>query len=115
MSFPDHPYPEETKQYPPQRDVLKYLDSYAERFGLKSHIKYSTLVIRVLPIEDQKWEVIVKDLPTNVFETKIYDAVFVCNGHHFTPRIPKIDGVEEFKGQILHSHDFRSAETFKGN
>lgn len=45
MEFHDHPYPNGTKGYPPQADVLKYLHSYAERFDIKRHIKLSHLVI----------------------------------------------------------------------
>lgn len=113
MEYPDFPYPEGTQSYPPQSEVLKYLNSYVDKFDLKTHIKFSHLVIRVLPIEKGQWEVIVKDLPNNTFETKIYDAVFVANGHFTAPRIPHIDGVNEFKGKIIHSHDFRTAQAFK--
>lgn len=114
MEFPDFHYPEGTKSYPPQAEVLKFLHSYADKFDLKKHIKYSHVVIRCLPIENGKWEVIVKDLPSNIFETKIYDVVFVANGHFATPKIPHIDGASEFKGKMIHSHDFRSAEVHRG-
>lgn len=114
MEYPDFPYPNGTKSYPPQSEVLKFIHSYADKFDLKKHIKFSHIVIRVLPIEDGKWEIIVKNLPTNTFETIIYDAVFIANGHFVAPRIPHIDGVNEFKGKILHSHDFRTAEAYRG-
>lgn len=114
MEFNDYPYPNGTKSYPPQADVLKYLHSYAEHFNIKKHIKLSHLVIRVLPIENEKWEVIVKNLPNNTFETLIYDLVFVANGHFASPRYPHIAGLEEFTGKTLHSHDYRSAEAFHG-
>lgn len=115
MEFPDFPYPEGTKSYPPQADVLSYLNAYVDEFDLKKYIKFSHMVIRVLPIEKGQWEVIVKDLPNDTFETKIYDAVFVANGHFTAPRMPHIDGVNEFKGKIIHSHDFRTAQAFKGD
>lgn len=114
MEFNDYPYPNGTKSYPPQVDVLKYLHSYAEHFDIKKHIKLSHLVIRVLPIENEKWEVIVKNLPNNTFETLIYDVVFVANGHFASPRYPHISGLDEFTGRTLHSHDYRSAEAFHG-
>lgn len=115
MEFSDHKYPEKTLPYPPQSEVLNYLQSYADRFNLKDHLKLSHSVIRIQPIENDKWEIIVKDLPNNKFETKIYDAVFVCSGHFSAPRIPNIDGASEFNGKIIHSRDFRSAEAFFGN
>lgn len=114
MEFPDFQYPEGTRSYPPQADVLKFLHSYADKFDLKKHIKFSHVVIRVLPIENGKWEIIVKDLPNNQFQTVVYDAVFVANGHFVKPRIPQIDGANEFKGKVIHSHDFRKASDYQG-
>lgn len=114
MEYPDHPYPKDTLSYPPQADVLKYLHSYADRFDLKKLMKFSHLIIRILPIENNGWEVIVKDLPNNKFESKMYDVVFICNGHFSTPRFPDLPGIDEFKGKIIHSHDYRDSEAFRG-
>lgn len=114
LEFPDHFYPNGTIPFPTQPDILKYLYTYTERFNLDSHIKRNHQVIRVLPIENDKWQIIVKDLAHDKFITQVYDAVFVCNGHFFSPRIPKIEGANEFKGRMLHSHDFRTAEAFHG-
>lgn len=68
----------------------------------------------MLPIENDKWEIIVKDLPNDRFMTQIYDAIFVCNGHFSEPFIPEIESANEFEGKLMHSHDFRTAEAFHG-
>lgn len=115
MEYPDHKYPENTISYPPQRDVLKFIHSYANRFDLSRHVKLSHLVISVKPIEGEKWEIIVKDLLNETFETIIYDAIMVCNGHYFKPRIPQFDGMDSFVGEMLHSHNFRTAKAYCGN
>lgn len=114
MDFPDHPYPNDSNSYPTHTEVLKYLHSYADRYDLKQHMKLNHMIIRIHPIENEKWEIIVKDLPNNKFETVIYDVVFVCNGHFAIPRYPKIPGINEYNGKFLHSHDFRTAEQFRG-
>lgn len=114
MEFPDHSYPKGTESYPLQPDVLNYLQSYADRFDVNKHIKFSHLVIRVLPIENGKWEVIVKDLAEDKFITLIYDVVLVCTGRFSSLRYPSLPGMDEFQGKMLHSHDFRTAETFRG-
>lgn len=115
MEFPDFHHTNDTKPFPTQADILQFLHSYADHFDLNEHIKLNHLVVRVLPVENDKWEIIVRDLPTNQYYTEIFDAVFVCNGHYFAPQIPQIDGANEFKGKILHSHDFRKADAFQGN
>jgi cation diffusion facilitator CzcD-associated flavoprotein CzcO len=58
--------------------------------------------------------VIVKDLNRNVYEEYKFDAVLVCNGHYHTPSIPKYRGSEIYAGKQIHSHDYRSARSFKG-
>lgn len=115
MEYPDFPYPNNTVSYPPQANVLEFLHSYVDKFDLKRHIKFSHLVLRVLPIENNKWEVIVRNLLNKTVEIRIFDAVFVCNGHYSTTVIPEIPGAREFKGKVMHSHDFRTAEAFRGN
>lgn len=114
MEFPDFHHSNDSASFPSQPDILRFLHSYADHFDLNKHIKLNHLVVRVLPVEDGKWEILVKDLPNNQYMTQIFDGVFVCNGHYFAPRIPEIEGANEFKGRILHSHDFRKADVFKG-
>lgn len=114
MEFPDHHYPEDTPAFASQSDVLNYLHSYANKFDLKKHIKFSHLVVQVVPVEDEKWEVVVKNLPTNTYETNVFDAVFICNGHYSAPSMPQMTGADEFRGKLIHSHDFRTAERYRG-
>lgn len=114
MELPGLRYPNDTISYPQHSDVLKYLHSYADLFVSNEYIKFNHLVIRTLPIENDKWEIIVKDLPNNKYITHIFDAVFICNGHFFNQYFPEIEGANEFEGKLLHSHDFRDAELFRG-
>lgn len=115
MEYPDLHYPNDTLSYPPYPDVLKYLNSYADLFQLKKHVTFSHLVVRVLPIENNRWEVLVRDLPNDTYKTRVFDAIFICTGHYTEPFLPKIGDANEFEGKLMHSHDFRSAETFRGN
>lgn len=64
--------------------------------------------------ETGKWILEVKDLKRNQIRIEIFDAVMVCNGHYFDPNVPKIFGDDQFKGEKLHSHDYRVPEIFTG-
>lgn len=114
MAYPDFPFINQEKSYVSQPDVLGYLESFADHFDLKKHIKFQHYVVRVRPIEENKWEVIVRDLLNDRYETLEFDAIFVCNGHYHTPSLPHLPGTNDFKGKQMHSHDFRHAEPFKG-
>jgi len=42
------------------------------------------------------------------------DYLVVASGHFSVPYIPEYEGMKSFPGRILHSHDFRDAEEFRG-
>lgn len=79
------------------------------------YVKFEHQVLRVHPLVNHKWEVIAKNLLTNEFETLNFDAVMVCNGHYHTPLFPQLKDANVFKGKEMHSHDYRCADSFKGD
>ncbi|XP_031639724.1 senecionine N-oxygenase-like, partial [Contarinia nasturtii] len=120
MEFPGYSYPNNTPSYPTQKLVLEYLNSYADYFKLNEHIKCHHPVIKVSPVKSPniqrtKWILTLRDLAKNkTVESEVYDAVFVCTGVASSPNIPKIPGDDTFNGKIIHSHDYRRADAFKG-
>lgn len=46
--------------------------------------------------------------------TAVFDAVLVCNGHFTQPNLPSIPGAADFPGLLMHSHNYRQADRFKG-
>lgn len=40
--------------------------------------------------------------------------ILLFYSHYALPLYPTIPGMEEFKGQVVHSHDYRSPEVFRG-
>ncbi|CAO1382341.1 unnamed protein product [Diamesa hyperborea] len=113
MCYPDFPYPEQEKSYIPHKDVYDYLNLYADTFNVRECVKFEHHVLRVRPLNDDTWEVIVKNLRADKYETYILDLILICNGHYQTTELPKYEGSELFKGRQMHSHDYRNAESFK--
>lgn len=56
----------------------------------------------------------VRDLITDTIETYLFDAVMCCNGHYSCPKMPQYPGQDTCKSKIQHSHNYRTADTFKG-
>ncbi|XP_078527609.1 uncharacterized protein LOC144799878 [Lissotriton helveticus] len=121
MAYPDYPFPPNLPSFLHHSQVLAYLESYADRFKVKEHIQFHTMVEQVMPISKlegendgtRAWEVTVRyvgDRGGSV--THRFDAIMVCNGHYFDPFIPELPGVEKFEGLILHSHAYRCPEQF---
>ena len=88
--YPDFPMPDDWPDYPHHTKVHAYLERYAEHFGLREHIWFGTEVVRVVPAGDH-W-----DVTTRVGEgerSSRYAAVVVANGHHWSPKLPRYDGL----------------------
>lgn len=114
IQFPDFPYPHpKDPSFVTSGKILNYLNLYADHFGLRKFIKFGYEVIRVRPLADDTWEVLVKNVQLKNYETHIFDGIFVCHGFS-VPLMPNIPGQNIFKGKQMHSHDYRNANIFEG-
>ena len=100
LAFEDHPVPEGWPDFPSHAQLLGYFKDYVARFGLREHITFDTAVTHARRRSGGGWEV---TLSTG--ETRGYDVLFVCNGHHWDPKIPNYPGT--FDGPHFHAHDYR--------
>ncbi|XP_044744633.1 senecionine N-oxygenase [Coccinella septempunctata] len=114
MGFPDFPIPDQNKSYLTQAEILEFLTQYVEHFELGPIIKTNHMVTEIRPLENDRWQITAIYKPTNTRIVKEFDSVIICNGHYNEPTIPKFEGQEKFKGQIFHSHKYRSPKPFAG-
>ncbi|WP_299551110.1 NAD(P)/FAD-dependent oxidoreductase [uncultured Tateyamaria sp.] len=118
MSFSDFPAPDVDKgvKYWSQDEYFDYLTRYVEHFGLKQHMQLETTVENAhLNRQTGKWEVRLTNhsYPGEPRTTdKIFDKLIVATGANNKPKIP--EELMQFKGEILHSTDYRSAEQVRG-
>lgn len=113
MCYPNEPFDENRESFVSADVVLNYYQKFADKYNLREFIKFEHQVLRVRPLADNSWEVIVKNLPNGNFETYIFDAILICNGHYHTSFIPEYEGREFFTGMEIHSHEYRKPDTFK--
>ena len=107
MAFSDFPMPPDFPDYGHHQDVLRYFEAYADRFGLRAPFRFNTAVEQVAPAGRGAW-----DVTLSTGETERYGAVLVCNGHHWSPRLPDFPG--HFGGEALHAHHYTVPEPFSG-
>jgi len=100
LAFEDFPVPAGWPDFPHHAQLHQYFKAYVDHFGLRETITFNTSVEHAKRNADGLWTV---KLSTG--ETRLYDVLFVCNGHHWSPRIPDYPG--EFDGPALHSHAYR--------
>ena len=89
-------------RYPHHAQVLEYLRRFAVDTRVRDLIRFGHRVRRVVP--DHGWLV----------DGERFDAVAVCNGHFWAPRVPELPGLRDFPGTALHSHNYRCNAAFKG-
>ncbi|HRJ29192.1 MAG TPA: NAD(P)-binding domain-containing protein [Cyclobacteriaceae bacterium] len=106
--YDDFPMPEDYPDYPSHQQLAAYFQAYAKRFNLYPHIEFHTLVVHCSRDSHGKWHVTTKKY--DQVKTEIFDALAVCNGHHWKPRYPEYPG--GFTGKFIHSHDVKRFSDF---
>lgn len=101
LAFEDYPVPDDWPDYPHHAQLLQYFHDYVDHFDLRRHIRFNTRVEKATRKAEGGWSI---TLSTG--EVRDYDALAVCNGHHWAARIPTYPGA--FDGPQIHSHNYRS-------
>uniref|UniRef100_A0A3B5Q5S6 Flavin-containing monooxygenase n=1 Tax=Xiphophorus maculatus TaxID=8083 RepID=A0A3B5Q5S6_XIPMA len=120
MCFSDFPMPDDYPNYMHNSQLLQYFRLYAAHFHLLQHIRFQ--VRPVLSVTQRpdfsvsgQWDVVTMN-KNNEEEIHIFDAVLMCSGHYTHPVLPLSDflGHETFLGRLLHSREYRDADSFRG-
>ena len=100
------PMPRTYPRYVPKDLVARYLEEYAEHFGLD--IRLGHRVRRIRRSGDGLWE-----LETTDGSWRSH-AVVVATGHYNRPRAPVWPGSDDFSGRVVHSVDYETGRAFAG-
>ncbi|CAJ1928365.1 unnamed protein product [Sphenostylis stenocarpa] len=118
MGFRDYPFRKreekgrDSRRFPGHREVLMYLRDFAVDFEIIELVRFETEVVFAGLGEGGKWRV-TSTSPHNDHVDEIYDAVIVCNGHYFQPRLPRIPGINAWPGKQMHSHNYRTPKPYQ--
>ncbi|WVQ81677.1 hypothetical protein IAT38_003802 [Cryptococcus sp. DSM 104549] len=123
MPYRSHPYPDGTVEYPTHKTIYQYQARHGDQYT--DYIRFNRVVTRVRhnPSEETKakrW--LVEWTPSvtsgsvdvgSVFEEQ-FDYIVVANGTDSRPYIPYIDGLWDWKGELVHSRWYRKPEEWAG-
>lgn len=87
-----------------QPEILKYLQTIADKYGIRSHCRFGHTVTRA------EWNDSTSTwmLSLDSGETIQADVIISAVGMFKEPRWPQIDGLNKFKGAIWHSAEWQS-------
>lgn len=98
-----------TREYPGQEEILQYLMGVAHKYQLYRYIRFNSSVDSAKWDDtEQKWKVQVavqgtKDAEFASSYTLTSDFLVSAVGQLNQPRLPNIDGLDTFRGKIMHS------------
>ncbi|KAL8267707.1 hypothetical protein R6Q59_001505 [Mikania micrantha] len=116
MSFIDYSFEDRSygdpRMFPGHKEVLRFLQGFANEFGVTELIRFNSEVVR---LEPRNGGFVVEWQTTKVGSAEeVFDAVVVCIGHYTEPRVANdVPGIEEWSRKQLHSHNYRVPEPYQ--
>ncbi|WP_413467918.1 flavin-containing monooxygenase [Mycobacterium sp. RTGN4] len=96
------PNPGWSRTYARQPEILAYLESVADEFDLRRHLRLDTALTRTRWHEDEaRWQLDIES--GSGAETLDADVVVSAVGLFAEPRLPDIEGLADFTGPLVHT------------
>lgn len=109
-SFSYAPNPGWSHRYARQPEILAYLESFADRYDLRRHLRLGVEVRRAaFDVERGRYHVECAD--GRDFDAR---ALVLGNGALHLPSIPRLPGIEAFEGQAFHTAEWPSEYDARG-
>ncbi|MDE2436404.1 MAG: NAD(P)/FAD-dependent oxidoreductase [Sphingomonadales bacterium] len=106
--------PEWSHYHPKGQEIQEYLTSVADRHGVRANVIFNTRVKgAVWDAAARKWRVQLQDQGGGSSE-KIVSAVLLAHGVLNRWSMPKIAGLENFEGPVMHSAGWDASVDLKG-
>lgn len=106
------PMPDDYPDYPNHRQLFAYIRNFANHFGLTQNITFNTEVRSAEPLGDDAkdgWRVTLGN-----GETRHYKGIVCANGVTWHANMPDYPGLERFKGEVMHTVDYRDPALLRG-
>ncbi len=103
--------PQSYPDYPSHRQILAYIRSFAQTYGLYDSISFSSPVTKI-ERDGDAW--VVRYRQNAQEHAGQYRWVVGASGTNWYPNRPTLDGEESFTGEIIHSVDYSDASSLQG-
>jgi len=96
-------------------EYIDYLKEYANKFHLNEYINYRCHVVKIQAIDNGKsgYRVFTSS-HDGVESVRTFDAIAICKGSNQISKFPDIQGLDIFKGEVIHSSQYKDNTIAKG-
>ncbi len=109
-SFSFEPRADWSRRFPPQREVLEYLEHCVRKYGVEPHLRLRTEVVRAAFDEERaRWRIELRG--GDVHEA---DVLVAATGQLSRPAYPRVPGLDRFEGVAFHSAHWRHDHDLRG-
>jgi len=113
--FPSFPFEAKHGSFPKGPEVQDYIRKFAKEKDIYQRIRFNTEVVRMVPHSDKRgWTVFFKKEGEDEIMQDDFHFVVVATGMYGTPMVPKIPGMETFRGVTMHAERFRDKDIVAG-
>ena len=113
--FPDWPLPDGTPDFTPGPVIQKYLEDYADHFGVTPNIRFNADVTNVAERDGPGSGWRVTSRMGGETREDDFDMVVACIGlYSNVPHMPEFPGQERFGGEIIHISELKSRDRLAG-
>ncbi len=110
--FPDWPLPPAAPDFTPGPTVQRYLEDYADHFGIAPHIRFGRAVEDIAPDGDG-WRLGWRE--DGAARQDSFDLAVVCVGlYSHTPYLPQFPDEADFTGEVMHVSALKHRPQLKG-
>jgi cation diffusion facilitator CzcD-associated flavoprotein CzcO len=106
-ALPGLKFPEGTPLFPSRTDFVEYLMRYSQAFEIRVETGVEVLCARPLQ-SPAGWSL---DTTAGLVQT---NALIVATGIVSNPWIPQFDGRPSFRGEVIHSVEYRRPDAYRG-
>lgn len=98
-SYSFEPNPNWSRMYAPGAELKKYTEHVADKYDLRRHMRFNSVVEGARWDEDNKFWIV------NVANNESITATYLLTATGFLsqPRMPDIPGIETFAGKVIHT------------
>ncbi|KAJ1685149.1 hypothetical protein LUZ63_016539 [Rhynchospora breviuscula] len=104
--LPLMPYPPGFPTYPTKQQFIAYLEAYAKQYDIKPVFNQTVVSAEY---EGGRWRV-----RTEEGTEYLCKWLVVATGENAEAVIPDIEGLEQYKGKVVHTSAYRSGDTYRG-